>query len=158
VQVAFHSQLAEISGDRIYQEQLQFILMELTRDFLLNSVFENWVLFRTGAFKTSIDWEVKTIQQTLPWCRGRNHLGRTVRHAKTGAEVFRKEPHCRFVGFRILLHEIFHGFEQQTLPFDVSRVLRPLLAFATAGIGKNGDGENFCHCKYLTLTNFFDAL
>lgn len=62
-----------------------------------------------------------------------------------------REKHDRgFVFVRVLLNQIFHGFEQQSLTLNVPRVLNALFAFAAAGIGKNRNRENFCHYTHLT--------
>lgn len=64
--------------------------------------------------------------------------------------MFRQEHHSGLVVFSILLHEVFHGFNQQPLSFNVARILNAFLAFTPAGVGKNWNGKNFGHCAHLS--------
>lgn len=72
---------------------------------------------------------------------------RPVGHAEARAEVFRKKHYGVAVLRGILLGEIFHGLDEQSLALNIARIggLGPSTMAATGWIGQYGDGENLGH-------------
>ena len=67
-----------------------------------------------------------------------------VAHAEAGADVFRDQFDGGAVSYRVRLGQIFHGFDQQTLPIGVPGV-GSTLASSTSNVGSNRDRENLGH-------------
>src|SRR5215467_10638959 len=74
---------------------------------------------------------------------------RRVAHAKARANVFRYQFDCRAVADRVGLGQIFHGFYQEPLAVDISRIGGSFPAFVTQLRGYR-NRKNLSHEYILT--------
>ena len=67
-----------------------------------------------------------------------------VAHAEAGADVFGDQLNGGAISYGVGLSQVFHGFDQQTLPIDVPGV-GSTFASSASNVGSNRDREDLGH-------------